>query len=68
MDKNQSFDLTEIVRSDSFVVGKEDVGLKPEFAFAVGCPDVDVRWFVTLIGIKVKSKRADSKDRRHGKS
>lgn len=64
MFKHQSFYLSEYVRRQAMILCQPN-RLKPEFTFAVGRAHVDVSRLVTLVGVKVKSKRTDAEDSGH---
>jgi len=54
MFKNQLFDASQVMRSHSPVAGQPDRRHQPEFAFTVGSPNMNVRWLLSLIRVKVK--------------
>ena len=54
MFKNQLFDAPQIMRSHSPVARQTDGRHQPELAFTLGCPNVNVRWLLSLIRVKVK--------------
>lgn len=64
--KYQPLDLPQCVWRQATVSGK-DYGIKPEFALAIGRSDMDMRWFASLVRVKVESKRANSQYRGHFK-
>jgi hypothetical protein len=48
------FDLTDVLWRNALVTRQSD-RLQPEFAFAVRRFDMDMRWFVPFIRVKMKS-------------
>lgn len=63
--KHQFFNLSEVLRGNSPVRRQGNGRGKPEFAFALGSPYVDVGRLLPLVGVKVKSESSDAQDRRH---
>lgn len=55
MRKDQLFNLSHGVTRNTTVAGQRDGRFEPEFAFSVGCPHVDVRRFLSFIGVEVKT-------------
>ncbi len=54
--ENQTFDLTQVVRSDASVACQKNGRFQPEFAVSVRCPDMDMRGLIALVRIKMKSE------------
>jgi hypothetical protein len=64
MFKNESFDLSHFYGGDVDAPRKH-YRVQPELAFTIAGIDVDVRGFLTLVGIEMESKRSYSQDCRH---
>jgi len=52
--KYQPLDAAQVVRSHSSVAGQTNHWIKPELTLALGRSDMNMWWFVALIGIKMK--------------
>lgn len=61
MFKNESFDLPHFYGCN-VDAPREHYRVEPKFAFTIAGIDVDVRGFITLVGIEVESKRTYSQD------
>lgn len=66
MFKNQLLDVPQVMRPHAAITRQTDAWIEPELTLAIRRADVDVRWLVALIGIKMKPERSDSQDCRHG--
>jgi len=64
--ENERFDPSQIMWTNPFVVAQKYGRIEPKLALSIRCPDVDMRRFMTFIRVKMKSKRTDAQDRRHG--
>ena len=58
--ENQSFDLPQVVRSDTAVACQPNDGLDPELAFALGCPDMDMGRFHPFIRVEMEPEASDA--------
>jgi len=56
MFKNQLLNPSQVVRSHSPVAGQANGRHQPKLALTIGSPNVNVRWFLSLIPVKVKPK------------
>jgi len=54
MFKNQLLNPSQVVRSHSPVAGQANGRHQPKLALTIGSPNVNVRWFLSLIRVKVK--------------
>jgi hypothetical protein len=63
----EPLNLPQVVGTDTPVSSHHN-RFEPELAFAVGTTNVNVRRFVSLIGIEVEAIPANSEDSRHGES
>lgn len=52
--ENQKFYVAEIMSFHTSVVSQNDGRIEPELAFSVRSPDMDVRGFLSFIGIEMK--------------
>ena len=52
--EDELFDPPEVARAYPTITGQPNVGLQPELALALRRADMDVRWFVSLIGEEVE--------------
>jgi hypothetical protein len=57
--KDQFFDFSDRLRINAFVA-RQSYRLQPEFAFTIRCRNMDVRWFVTFVGVKMKPEGTNS--------
>jgi len=64
--ENEVLNLAEVMRSHSPIASQKNRWFQPEFAVSVRCSDMDMRRFVALVGIKVKSEGPDAQNCRHG--
>jgi len=62
--ENQSLDFTQVVPGYAEIFRQGD-WFKPEFAFACGRANMNMGRLVRYVGIKMKSVRTDSQNRRH---
>jgi hypothetical protein len=60
--KHQPFNLSQRVGGQAAIPGQRH-GIKPELAFSIGSPNVNVRWFASLIRVKMEPKWTDSQYR-----
>ena len=60
----KTLDLSQCVGSQA-PISRQDYWVQPELAFAVGGPNVNVRWFPSFVRVKMKSKWTDSQYRGH---
>jgi hypothetical protein len=56
MFENQLLNAPQVVRPHSSVACQSYRRLQPELTLAFRCPNVDVRWLLSLIRVKVKPK------------
>jgi hypothetical protein len=63
--EDKSLHHSNIVRLDAFR-RRQGNRLKPKLAFTVRSTDVDVRWLIPLIRVKVEPERSDAQNGRHG--
>jgi hypothetical protein len=61
----QLLDSTKIMCQHSSITRQADGWIEPELAFTLRSTDVDVCWFIGLIGIEMKPERSYSQDCRH---
>jgi hypothetical protein len=54
--EDQLLDPAQVVRPHTPVAGQPHHRLQPEFALTLGGADMDVGWFVALIGKEMKPK------------
>jgi hypothetical protein len=62
--EDQTFNDSYVVRWNSAICGQAN-RLEPEFTLTLRRPNMHMGRFIHLVGVKVKSEPADSKDRRH---